>query len=133
MPADWYYQLQGFELGPVPLAEMRRLIQKGRITPGTFVRQGGGGWVHAEKAEALREGEAAAGDEATAGPPRWYVGLLGKPAAFGIPLGAALLPWHRLSTAAGLLILTPFAVASVRLLRDVALDVKANREKVEAG
>ena len=39
MSAAWFYQLDGFELGPVPTAEIDRLVRKGRILPGTLVRQ----------------------------------------------------------------------------------------------
>ena len=42
----WYYQQQGERRGPVPLAELRRLVETGKIAADTLVwRQGMTGWV----------------------------------------------------------------------------------------
>jgi hypothetical protein len=121
--AGWQYQIQGFELGPVPLSEMSRLILKGRITPATLVREGGGEWVRAETLAPLYPLPAT-----TAEP--WEMVLLGRFAVAGIPLGVALLPWGPVPRAAGSLVLAAFAVALVRLLVGMARDVTAIRSKL---
>jgi hypothetical protein len=122
--AVWYYQIQGFELGPVPLIEMQRLIHKGRIVPETLVRRDSGDWICAEQAAGLFA------EEGRTSP--WHTVLLERFAVVGIPLGVALLPWGRLAASVGIVILAPFAVALVRLLLDVARDLRAIRRKLTA-
>jgi hypothetical protein len=46
--------------------------------------------------------------------------LLDRAAPFEIPLGMAMLPWGRVAACIGLVILSPFAFASFRLLIDLA-------------
>jgi hypothetical protein len=123
--AVWFYQIQGFELGPVPLTEMSRLILKGRIKPDTLVRQDSGEWVHAEAVTSLYPGPAEV-------PDAWLMILLERFAAFGIPSGVALLPWGRFASLVGLLILAVFAVALIRLLVELARDLRAIRRKLTA-
>jgi hypothetical protein len=62
----------------------------------------------------------------------WYLLLFGRFAAFGIPMGVALLPWGRVAAFAGFLLLSPFLVALIRLLLDISRDVKAIRRKLAA-
>jgi hypothetical protein len=119
----WFYQLKGFESGPVPLAEMSRLITKGRITRETLVRQDGGEWVCAETMTSLYP----------AVPEPWHMVVLDRYAAFAIPIGLVLLPWGRVSAAVGILILMPFVVALIRLLVDLARELKKVRGKLTAG
>jgi hypothetical protein len=130
MNVDWFYQLQGFALGPVPAAEMKRLIQKGRIAPDTFVRQGNGPWVHAGKVEALNPSAVggAPADPAAPGPEPWHLRWLGRWGAWAVPVAVALmLPGHRATTAAGWLVFGPVLAASVRLAVGVARDLRAIR------
>jgi hypothetical protein len=118
MPTLWYYQVNGFDLGPVPQPELQRLSQKGRIAPGTPVRREGGDWMDAEEALRLDANEPGA---RRMRPLPWPTTLLARAAPFGIPLGMALLPWGRVAACIGLVILSPFAVASFRLLIGLAL------------
>lgn len=51
---DWYWSQQGATLGPIDLAELRRLVATGSVTPSTWVyaperRE----WVRADSVEAL--------------------------------------------------------------------------------
>jgi hypothetical protein len=111
----WFYQINGFESGPVPLAELSRLVTKGRITQETLVRAEGGEWVRAESMTSLYP----------PAPAPWHVVLLDRYAAFGIPIGLALLPWGRVSSSVGILILMPVLVALIRLLVDIARDLNS--------
>ena len=52
---------------------------------------------------------------AASGPEPWNITLLDRFAAFGIPLGMALLPWGRVAAFAGQMVLAPFAVAIARV------------------
>lgn len=117
MPTLWYYRVNGFDIGPVPQPELHRLSQKGRIAPKTPVRREGGDWMDAEQALGLDVDEAGA----RRGMPRpWRMTLLDRVAPYAMPLGMALLPWSRVAACVGLVILSPFAVASFRLLIDIA-------------
>jgi hypothetical protein len=116
MPTLWYYRVNGFELGPVPQPELHRLSQKGRIAPKTPVRPEGGDWMDAEEALGL---DASGPVDRRVKQLRWRIILLDRVAPFGIPLGMALLPWGRVAAGAGLVILSPIAVASFRLLIDL--------------
>jgi GYF domain 2 len=124
MPPLWYYQVNGFDLGPVPHSELHRLSQKGRIAPKTPVRRDGGDWMDAEQALGLDANEPVA---RRVMPVPWHIALLDRAAPFGIPLGMALLPWGRVPACVGLVILSPFAVASFRLLIDIARVRDADR------
>jgi hypothetical protein len=117
MPTLWYYQVNGFDLGPVPRPELQRLCQKGRIAPGTPVLREGGDWMDAE--EALRLDASEPGGRRM-NPLAWPMTLLDRAAPFGILLGMAFLPWSRVAACIGLVILSPFAVASFRLLIGLA-------------
>ena len=119
----WFYQIKGFESGPVPLAEMSRLIMKGRITRETLVRENGGEWVRAERMTSLYPTV----------PEPWHMVLLERYAAFGIPVGLVLLPWGRVSASVGILILMPFLAALIRLLVHIARDLKEVRSKLTTG
>jgi hypothetical protein len=121
--AVWFYQINGFESGPVPLAEMSRLIVKGRIIQETLVREDGGEWVRAESLTSLYP----------PAPEPWHMVLLDRYVMFGIPVGLALLPWGRVSSTVGILILMPFVVALIRLLVDIARDLKEVRGKPKMG
>jgi hypothetical protein len=123
--AGWFYQIQGFESGPVPLTEMSRLILKGRIKPDTLVRPDHGEWVHAEKVTSLYPSP-------TVVPEPWHMILLERFAAFGIPLGVALIPWGRAASFVGLLILAVFAVALIRLLVQLVRELSAIRRELTA-
>jgi hypothetical protein len=59
--------------------------------------------------------------------------LLDRYVVFGIPVGLALLPWGRGSSSVGILILMPFVVALIRLLVDIARDLKEVRGKPKMG
>jgi hypothetical protein len=132
--AGWYYQIEGFEAGPVPLAEMNRLILKGRITPQTLVRQDSGSWVVAERAKGLFASAEAVEPGAPPAPEPWHMTLLARFATPGIPAALALLPWGKLAQSLGLLILAVFAAALVRLLVEAGRDLKtlATSQKPES-
>jgi hypothetical protein len=104
---------------------MGRLILKGRIRPDTLVRQECGGWTRAEKVTSLYPKPAAPAEP-------WHLVLLERFAAFGVPSGMALLPWGRVASLVGMLILAVFAVALSRLLVELARDLKAIRRKLAA-
>ena len=112
MPTLWYYRVNGFDLGPVPQPELLRFSQKGRIAPKTPVRREGGDWMDAEQAFGLGADVPVAG---RAVPLPWRITRLDRVAPFAIPLGMALLPWGRVAACLGLVIQSPFAVASLRL------------------
>jgi hypothetical protein len=113
MTTLWFYQVNGFDLGPVPQSELHRLSQKGRIAPRTPVRPEGGDWMEAEQALGL-------GGKEAVGSRSGLITVLHRMAPFGIPMGMALLPWGRAAACVGLLILSPFAAASFRLLLGIA-------------
>jgi hypothetical protein len=117
MPTLWYYQVNGFDLGPVPHPELHRLSQKGRIAPKTPVRREGGEWMDAEEALGLDADVPVARRVESL---LQRIALLERAAPFMIPVGMALLLWGRAAACVGLVILSPFAVASFRLLTGIA-------------
>ena len=131
MSAGWFYRINGFELGPVPPAEIRRLLQKGRIAPDTPARhERGGDWVTVERA--VEPDDASIPHRPGLAEP-WHILLLERFAIFGIPIGIALsLPWGRLAPSVGVMALTPFAVALIRLLVGIARDLGAIRREIAA-
>jgi len=54
MAAEWFYQVEGKQVGPVEPAELRRLATAGIVTPDTMVKRGvDGAWVRAETVKGL--------------------------------------------------------------------------------
>ncbi len=47
--SEWYIQIMHEQFGPVPIAELKRLVGVGQVTPDTLVRQGANGaWISAD-------------------------------------------------------------------------------------
>ena len=104
-------------------AEMNRLILKGRITRATFVRKTAGNGSALRKCRVSTRRCPSPGTSSCSR----------DTPLFGIPVGLALLPWGRVSASVGILILMPFSAASVRLLVDIARDLKEVRSKMTTG
>jgi GYF domain 2 len=108
MPDVWFYEVNGFELGPVPTAEIKRLLAKGRVAADTPIRpENGGQWLHVQDVARPK------GPTITE---HWHIVLLDRYALIGIPLAVALtLAGNRPAFVAGMILLTPFAVACARM------------------
>jgi hypothetical protein len=124
----WHYRLNGFEIGPVPASEVRRLLQKGRLALDTPVRpEESTVWataeklgitvaavVHVEPAPPVSEPAALESRPST----DWPVLALERLAPVGVPLGAALVAdWGTRPVAGvGWVILASFAGIGLRIL-----------------
>jgi hypothetical protein len=147
MTDQWHYQLNGFEIGPVPASEVRRLLLKGRLAPDTPVRsEGSEVWATADRLRppeepaastapparnAQHDAPATLAPSSTIGP--WPIALLEKGAPPGIPLAvAAMLTWERPIWCLGALLLAGFAGVALRVVARAALDLDAIRRSLDA-
>lgn len=138
MSQRWHYQLNGFELGPVPEAEVRRLVQKGRLPPDAPVRpEGEGAWSTADRITGdvpTQHVDSTIMDSTPTPTPTtvregWHLGFLQRLGPWLVPLGVALmLPQERPAWSLGALILATIAGALIRLLADAARDLGAIRQ-----
>ncbi len=119
MAEVWYYEVNGFELGPVPTAEIHRLLAKGRVAADTPIRpHNGGQWKRVHDVTHVPRLANAKSDP-------WPVALLDRWAVVGIPLGVALiLTDQRPAFIAGMVLLTPFAVAFARVAVELRRGLK---------
>lgn len=139
MSERWHYQLNGFELGPVPATEILRLVRKGRLAADTPVRpEGEGAWSTAEllggrDREAARSpiAEPSSAPIAPSRDDRWHERFLDRVGPFGVPVGVALtLPWDRPAWSVGALVHATIAGAWIRLLVGAARDLGAIRRAI---
>ncbi len=134
--SGWFYQVNGFELGPVPTPEIQRLLQKGRIAPDTPVRrEGDGSWRTADRlpvADDPAPRSMVAAIRSRPAPRRRDV--LDRFAVLGIPIGVALiLPRDGIAHSLGLVILAPSLAALIHRLVKMTDDLRALRETAGLG
>jgi hypothetical protein len=70
MSKQWFLQVMGSTIGPLPSAELKLRVQKGQITADTLVRLGDDGkWQPADRVKGLLEQPAAPASRANSGSP----------------------------------------------------------------